>query len=169
MGGGEYYAILFRCVKYKTLSWFQYKILQRILTTNTFLYMIHHVDSIPCEFCKTSCESLQHLFFDCNKVNQFWEKIRQWIWTETGINIHFSKDIVMFGMINNAKRNVINWFIINIKYYICTKKIQKKSLNINEVKHTLKNKFEIERFILYKNCNYEVFKKQWTPWFNLFI
>ena len=100
--------------------------------------MILYVDSSTCELCKTSCESLQHLFFDCNKVNQCWENIRQWIWTETDINFQFSKDIVMFGMMDNAKSNVINWFIIKIKYYIYTKKIQNKYLNINDVKNTLK-------------------------------
>ena len=51
---GKYYVIPFRCVKDTTLSWFQYKILQRILTTNKFIYiyMIHYVDSSTCEFCK---------------------------------------------------------------------------------------------------------------------
>ena len=32
----------------------------------------------------------------------------------------------MFGIMDKAKSIVINWFIINIKYYIYTKKTQKK-------------------------------------------
>ena len=39
--------------------------------------------------------------------------------------VHFDK--VMFGMVNNKYSNIINWLIINIKYYVYTMKMQKQN------------------------------------------
>jgi hypothetical protein len=164
----QYYLIPFKCVKDSTLCWFQYRILHRILTTNTFLHMIHYIDSDACSFCNIFPETIQHLFFECNMIYHLWEAIENWILGKTGINIHFSKDIVMFGMINNEKSNFVNWLTINIKYYIYCMKILKKNVHFNAVKNILQNKFQVEKYIYYKNCNYETFDKQWTPWLSLF-
>ena len=60
-------------------------------------------------------------------VYHLWEDIENWILRKTGINVRFSKDTVMFGMINNEKSNVVNWLTVSIKYYIyCMKKMKKR-------------------------------------------
>ena len=164
-----FYTIPFHSVKDASLVWFQYRILHRILATNKFLHMIHYIDSDICSFCNTYPETLQHLFFKCDNVYNLWKEVKSWILSKTGIQINFSKDIVMFGMANNKNSTFINWLTINIKYYIYNMKIQKKMLNINSVKNMLKNKFYIEKYILFKNCSYEIFNNQWTPWLDLFI
>ena len=164
-----FYTIPFHSVKDASLVWFQYRILHRILATNKFLHMIHYIDSDICSFCNTYPETLQHLFFKCDNVYNLWKEVKSWILSKTGIQINFSKDIVMFGMVNNKNSTFINWLTINIKYYIYNMKIQKKMLNINSVKNMLKNKFYIEKYILFKNCSYEIFNNQWTPWLDLFI
>ena len=41
----KYYLLPFQCVDDSTLLSFQYRLVQRILATNTFLHMIHYVDS----------------------------------------------------------------------------------------------------------------------------
>ena len=163
-----FYTIPFHSVKDASLVWFQYRILHRILATNKFLHMIHYIDSDICSFCNTYPETLQHLFFKCDNVYNLWKEVKSWILSKTGIQINFSKDIVLFGMVNNKNSTFINWLTINIKYYIYNMKIQKKMLNINSVKNMLKNKFYIEKYILFKNCSYEIFNNQWTPWLDLF-
>ena len=163
-----FYTIPFHSVKDTSLAWFQYTILHRIVATNKFLHMIHYVDSNVCTFCDNFPETI-HLFFKCDKVHNLWKEVNSWILCKTGIEINFNKDIVMFGMINNKNSSFVNWLTINIKYYIYSMKIQKKVLNINNVKDMLKTKFDIEKYILFKNCKYETFNKQWTPWLDLFI
>ena len=44
-------------------------------------------------------------------------------WKKPGI-VHFDKIIVMFKMVNSKYSNIINWLIINIKYYVYTMKMQ---------------------------------------------
>ena len=51
-------------------------------------------------------------------INHIWEEIQHWILIEAAIDIHFNRYGVMFGLINSEKGNIVNWLIINIKYYI---------------------------------------------------
>ena len=62
------YKIPFQCLKDPTLLWFQYRILHRIITTNTFLYKIKYIESNICDLCNSEPETLEHLFFDCPNV-----------------------------------------------------------------------------------------------------
>ena len=48
-------------IKEVKLKDFQYKINNRILATNSFLYKINKIDSNRCSFCKQTIESIKHL------------------------------------------------------------------------------------------------------------
>lgn len=51
---------------------FQFKFLHDILATNFWLKKWHLIDSDECTFCKTTSESIIHLFWDCIFVQTFW-------------------------------------------------------------------------------------------------
>ena len=76
---------------------------------------------------------------------------------ETGINLQLEKHIVIFRMINNEKCRCVNWFIINIKHYIYRMKVQKQKLNIKAIKTILQKQFQIEKYIFFKNCEFNLF------------
>ena len=67
----------------------------------------------------------------------------------------------MLDMVNSTFSNIINWLIINIKYYVYTIKMQNQKLAIASVQSILPNKFHIERYISFKKCNYEIFRNEW--------
>ena len=96
----KYNSIPFNCLN-TTLTWFQYRLIHRIIATNKFIYKIHYVKSNTCTFCSTEPETLQHLFYDCQIVKNLWEEVQIWIIMETGINLQLEKHIDIFGMINN--------------------------------------------------------------------
>ena len=50
---------------------FQYKILNRYLTTNAFLHKIGLIASPLCTFCGAESESLEHLLITCPFTNDF--------------------------------------------------------------------------------------------------
>ena len=105
------YKVPFQCLKDPTLLWFQYRILHRIITTNTFLYKIKYIESNICELCHSQPETLEHLFFDCPKVLDVWKGIELWI--------------------------------------------QDKGEHI---------KCDKQKYVLYKNCQFEEFDKYWALW-----
>ena len=142
----KYNSIPFKCLNI-TLAWFQYRLIHRIIATNTFLYKIHYVKANICTFCSTEPETLSHLFYDCHIVKNLWEEVQTWIIVETGIIIQLEKHTVIFGMINNEKCRFVNWLTINIKHYIYRMKVQKQKLNIKAIKNILQKQFQIEKYI----------------------
>ena len=127
-----------------------------------FYIMIHYVDSNMCSLCNNYPETISHLFCECNETKKLWEAVQEWVLIRTGNIIDFNKNNIMFGLINNEKDNFLNWLIINIKYYIYCTKIHKKCLEITAIKNILQKNFEIEKYILFKNCNYEKFNNEWA-------
>ena len=57
------------------LRWFQYKLVHRILASNTYLYKIGLKEIDCCSFCKTNPETLEHLFYECDHVKYFWNEL----------------------------------------------------------------------------------------------
>ena len=50
-------------------KWFQYRINHFILPTKQWLHKIQKINSPNCDRCETEVESLNHLFSECDEVN----------------------------------------------------------------------------------------------------
>ena len=58
---------------------FQYKMLNRILFTNSKLFKLKLVESPLCSFCDKNEETLEHLFVFCEHSKAFWKEISSWL------------------------------------------------------------------------------------------
>ena len=58
---------------------FQYKLLNRLLVTNTFLCKIGIIPSSACSLCGESDELLEHLFLSCHYNKNFWSEVIKWL------------------------------------------------------------------------------------------
>ena len=58
---------------------FQYKILNRMLFTNSKLFKLKLVESPLCSFCDKNEETLEHLFVFCEHSKAFWKEISSWL------------------------------------------------------------------------------------------
>ena len=54
---------------------FQFKLLNKYLATNAFLYKIGVVSSPVCSFCGKENESLEHILIHCNYTKEFWAEV----------------------------------------------------------------------------------------------
>lgn len=82
---------------------FQYKILNRILFTNSKLFKLKLVESPLCSFCDKNEETLEHLVF-CEHSKAFWKEISSWL-HECGIETFpdLTDQInIMFGLFDDA-------------------------------------------------------------------
>ena len=72
----------------------------------------------------------------------------------------------MFGRKFNygSRTTFAKWLIINVKYYIYVNKMQKMKPSIYALLNIKKDKIHIEKYILYKHCQFEEFDKYWAPW-----
>ena len=70
---------------------FQYKIINRILVTKSFLFKINKVDDNLCEYCQQYPESIYHLFVQCEKVKQFWNQLKGWLSVNSNIHVELNE------------------------------------------------------------------------------
>ena len=61
----KYFIILKKSCRNSYLQNFQFKLLHRIIPTNSFLHKIKLKNTNLCTFCKIHDETIEHLFFDC--------------------------------------------------------------------------------------------------------
>jgi hypothetical protein len=71
------------------LQWLQYRINQRILGTNKFLYKIEVKDNAFCTFCQEDEETIELLFWNCKIVQAFIDEIDSWL-LSNGVSIPFN-------------------------------------------------------------------------------
>jgi hypothetical protein len=77
------------------LQWLQYRINQRILGTNTFLYKIRVKDNAFSTFCQEDEETIEHLFWNCETVQAFIDEIDSWL-LSNGVSIPFTMQFFSF-------------------------------------------------------------------------
>lgn len=111
----EWKNIHFHCTKHTKntkLCWFQYRIIHRILGTNTFLYKIKVKDCNLCTFCKEERETIEHLLWECHKISDLWHELNRWIFEMTCIEIPLNLEIAMFGLLHPYDANLFKNKII---------------------------------------------------------
>ena len=74
----EIYLLPFKATREIKLTMFQYKIIHRILPTNSLLHKMKKVSSPSCPFCPSECQTLWHLFINCTHASSFWNRFQQW-------------------------------------------------------------------------------------------
>ena len=109
------------------LRWFQYRIINRILTTNTFLYKIKLADTKLCTFCKDEEESLTHIFCKCPIVKCFWNNILDWLKGKCDhiYNLVLTDQLIIFGCSEQTiTDSVFDLLLLLAKYFIYKCKCQ---------------------------------------------
>ena len=113
------YCLPFQCALDTKMREFQFKILHRIVFTNHLLYKIGKVDSPLCSLCQCHDETIEHLFFDCTKVQLFWNDLKgKFDLCSLKYNT-FNKIDVILGICDCGEEfRLTNYIILLAKYYI---------------------------------------------------
>ena len=159
---GKIYRLPFIITQNSRLQWFQYKINHLILTTNSFLSKINLVPSPLCTFCKEQPESITHLLWECEKVQNLLESIDTWIVDEGSFSMNFNKRTFLFGIFNNNYATVQNLVILTIKYYIYCSRCLNRMLSLQGAKQAIKNLYDTEKLIAAKKQKLEKFNEVWN-------
>ena len=88
----------FKTIKTSDFIWFQYRIINRILETRSFLHKVKISSNPNCIYCDSSPETIEHLFLNCPFVADFWDKLRQWSTRKIGLYFKFNKFDIIFGI-----------------------------------------------------------------------
>jgi hypothetical protein len=153
----------YRATKLTTLQALQYKIINKIINCNYWLYKLQILEAPNCRFCQ-KVETIEHFFFDCELTKQFWYAFLTW-WN-TVENDHIKqldeKDIVLGYNIADKKKVLINCCILIGKKVIYEqKKYIKQQPDIYKFHCELKTVIEIDKQICTKNDKLGDFYSFW--------
>lgn len=97
---------------------FQYKLIHRILITNSFLYKCELKETDLYTFCTETKENLIYIVWECNYVRNVWLSIGNFL-KICGVNLPFNaKDIIIGLTEHSSSQGNINNVLIIFKYYI---------------------------------------------------
>ena len=146
------------------LRWFQYRLLHRILPSNTYLKKIGIKNDDKCGFCNHDVEDINHLFWHCEKVQTFWNDFIDWIHSNCIHTQYLNLDLqlVLFGFRKNNKTDKgFDLLLLLAKFYIYKCKLKNVPLSLAHFKNEAKSRYKIEKCIAYTSCNFERFSKTW--------
>ena len=164
----SYFSMLKFTTRDTKLRWFQFRILHHILTTNRSVskYMVNQ--SQLCTFCNNHSETIQHLFWHCEKVKTFWNELSTLIKQRcrNSHNFSFSENLVMFGQSDNVYTDEIcNLMILLAKYFFYKCKVQQSCLNLNYFVKEFYTRYTTEKIV---ENDSQSFINKWNPYINMF-
>ena len=108
---------------------FQFKINNKILVTKSFLHRINLIDNNTCSLCTEYPETIKHLFFECEKVKQFWNLFKEWLNDVTNIEVDINNEKMLI-LSWHKKKSLLNYLLVVAKYYIYKSKFVQGSISI---------------------------------------
>ena len=165
---GRIYKLPFQVTKESKLQWFQYRINQYILTTNSYLYRAGIVDSPYCARCNTELETIEHALWECDIVQNFLDEFCSML-DSLYIPLAFNKEMFIFGLYHNQHgihNTVDNYILLIIKHYIYKTRCLLQPLSIIGLKKLIINNYNVLKFIaINKDAHYfQSFQNVWNKW-----
>jgi hypothetical protein len=97
---------------------FQIKFTNRIIPTNKLLFKQKIVNSTLCDFCCRDTETIKHMYYDCQHVQNLWTWIHTWL-NEKEVEFNLNFQTACFGVQKKSRNDsLINMIILLAKYYI---------------------------------------------------
>ena len=165
------FKIAFNTISNNILTWFQVKILYRILGTRKYLTKLGIYNEDICKRCKIEEENLMHMFVGCAEVAKFWQVIENYVADNSGIKIKFTDFTIMFGYhLTDSNKIPINALILVVKKYIYDSSISNTTGNLNllVLKHRLQEMYSDEKMLSVLNSTENTFKQNWGKLQNVF-
>ena len=129
---------------------FQYRLLQRALTTNIQLYKWGISETELCYYCNTERETISHLLYWCPKVMAFWLEVISYVKDRFNVQIDLSIGSIITNRIYSKRGKVINFIVLLAKQFIYKQKCMKSNLNMWAFKRVLCHVESVEKYIAIK-------------------
>ena len=111
------------------------------------------IDNNTCSLCTEYPETIKHLFFECEKVKQFWNLFKEWLNDVTNIEVDINNEKMLILSLHK-KNSLLNYLLVVAKCYIYKSEFVQGSISILGFKALLKKKFEEEIYIAKINDKY---------------
>ena len=133
--------------------------------------MIKVRDENFCEFCQNEVQTIQHLFYECDKFVKIWLELQQWLVPYLNFNQYLTKITILFGIKGTSNRNsLINLLLLITKRFIFICKCKSEEPKLCNLKSTIKTYYDIELQIARTNVSQrDKINLKWEPLRTLWI
>ena len=160
------HSLPFSTTKNTKLQWFQFRVNQHILTTNSFMFKINRLNSNMCIFCKAEEETIYHLLWDCPNVQQLLLEFIN-LCNSKSIFIKLDPMTFIFGELNKSDlAKSFNVILMSIKYYIYKMKCIENNLSIQGLLNELRYLLRALKHSAQESKSVD-FNANWKKWFFL--
>ena len=152
----EIYTSAYRATQSVRLQMLQYKIITRTVATNILLNRMGVVETDKCMRCNRYRETIEHRFWECEHVRDFWRKVVLWI---TSLNV--LDQIVLnkrHALLGGIESDLVNHVLIVCKDIISWSDV----LDIKHLKTRMKIEQETEKRIAQWNDDIEKYNTKWN-------
>ena len=147
------------------LKWFQYKVINRKLTTNVTINRWNKEIESNCSFCKKQRETVMHLLYECNEVTKLWRAMEKWFKKFLKIEINVTKEVVLLNNHRGKDAQLVNTCILIAKQRIYAAKcMTQKSPSFIEITTKIHELYKDEEFIAKKNKKVSKHKQKWNKY-----
>ena len=125
---------------------FQFSIIQQFFPSNLYLSKWKENFSSACNHCG-SVDTITHYFVECQAVSKLWESIEVWLNNTLQVdqNITLDRFDIMLGKLNQKEhKNVINFVVMQAKWFIYCKKLNGNEIVFKEFIQKLMYRLQIE-------------------------
>jgi hypothetical protein len=72
------------------------------------LYKINQKPNDKCSFCLEEVETIEHIFWSCNKISKLWEDLNNWIFEKKNeLELPLNLTIILFGITDKSIKKKI--------------------------------------------------------------
>ena len=160
----EFYIATHVLTKNTKLLWLQLRIKHNIICTNSFLFKIGVLNDQNCTFCHEFTETIDHLFWECDKVKELLLNLQTFCTNTLDEDFQFSKKEFIIGSKVKIPKNIL---CLQLKYYIYVMRCNDKSLSLMGTLFYFKNFLASLKFTAIKENNFDQFRLFWNKWMKL--
>ena len=119
-----------------------------------------------CTLCQANNETITHLLWKCDKMQQFITDLFQWL---SNYNKHcdISEEVLIFGYKEQKLPKPLNFILLYAKHFIYLSCSKKQPLNLNVFKIKLKYMYKVQAHIATKQNDEEKFQHEWSQYQSL--
>ena len=95
---------------------------------------------------------------------EFWNNVLQWLKDKCRhiTPLEFRKEDILFGVLDKKKADdTLNFIILCCKQYIYKCRTSLQLPHLVCFKSWIKVQYNTEKYIAFKNCNWDIFNKRW--------
>ena len=142
---------------------FQYRILQRGLVTNIQLQKWNITSTDLCTFCAQERETMSHLFFECDKVQEIWTQLIEWLQTRFLLRDQIvNPQAILLNRMVEKRNHAINFICLLTKQYIYAQRCMQKPLSFKALKAKIQTTEKMEKYIATKNDKLSTHARKWS-------